>query len=71
MIESVAVDGSPLGPESIRMVEYLKTRSAELSASAICQRLRAAARSLKITLLQHPPIKCGSVRFRGSGPLPK
>jgi len=54
MIESVAVDGSPLGPESIRMVEYLKTRSAELSASAICQRLRAAAQELEDNVAAAP-----------------
>jgi len=43
MIETTAVDGSPLTPESIRMMDYLRTRSRELSVSAIRDRVRAAA----------------------------
>jgi DinB superfamily len=42
-----AVDGSPLAPESVRMLEYLQTRAEELSAAAICERIRAAARELE------------------------
>lgn len=41
-----AVDGSPLAPESIRMLDYLKTRAAEMSAAAIRERIRAAAHEL-------------------------
>ena len=47
MTEALAVDGSPLAPESIRMMDYLKTRSAELSASAIAERVHAAAGELE------------------------
>jgi hypothetical protein len=47
MDQIVAVDGSPLAPESIRMLDYLKTRAAELGAVAIRERIRAAARELE------------------------
>jgi len=47
MDQLTAVDGSPLAPESLRMLDYLKTRAAELNAAAICQRIRAAARELE------------------------
>lgn len=50
-----AVDGSPLAPESIRMMEYLESRSAQLSAPAICQRVRAAARELEDAVASAPP----------------
>ena len=42
-----AIDGAPLAPESIRMLDYLKTRSIELSPSAIRERIRAAANELE------------------------
>ena len=42
-----AVDGSPLAPESIRMMDYLKIRAAEMSTGAIRERIRAAARELE------------------------
>lgn len=45
-----AVDGSPLAPESIKMMEYLKTRAAELSGAAIRQRIAAAAHELENAL---------------------
>jgi hypothetical protein len=41
------VNGAPLTPESIRMLEYLKTRATELSAADICARVRAAAEELE------------------------
>jgi hypothetical protein len=47
MIEITAVDGSPLAPESIRMLDYLRQRAAELTAVAICERVRAAAAELE------------------------
>jgi hypothetical protein len=47
MTEIRAVDGRPLAPESIRMLEYLKTRAGELSAFSICARVRAAAEELE------------------------
>ena len=42
-----AVDGSPLAPESTRMLDYLKTRAAEMSVAAIRERIRAAAKELE------------------------
>ncbi|HYL77023.1 MAG TPA: DinB family protein [Bryobacteraceae bacterium] len=42
-----AVDGSPLAPESIRMLEYLKTRATEMTAAAIRARIGTAARELE------------------------
>jgi hypothetical protein len=46
MSEILAVDGSPLAPESIRMMEYLRNRSQEMSAIAIRERVRKAAEEL-------------------------
>jgi hypothetical protein len=43
----VAVDGRPLTAESERMMEYVHTRSRELSAAEICERMRAAAAELE------------------------
>ena len=45
--EIAAVDGSPLAPESIRMLEYLETRAAELTAAAIQARIQTAAQDLE------------------------
>jgi hypothetical protein len=47
MQEIIAVDGSPLAPESIRMMEYLRARAGELSAADICAKIRAAAAELE------------------------
>src|SRR5579862_8419140 len=47
MTPITAMDGSPLCPESLRMLEYLKTRAAGLPASAISERVRAAATELE------------------------
>jgi DinB family protein len=41
------IDGSPLSPEAIRMLDYLRTRTAELDAAAICERVRAATNELE------------------------
>jgi hypothetical protein len=41
------VEGKPLAPESIRMLEYLATRAAELSSAAIRERIRAAAHEIE------------------------
>jgi hypothetical protein len=54
MIELTAVDGSPLAPESVRMLDYLRTRSAELTAFAICERVRAAAAELERVVSEVP-----------------
>lgn len=47
MDQIVDVDGVPLAPESVHMLEYLRTRAAELSAAAIRERIRAAAQELE------------------------
>src|SRR5271154_4182177 len=47
MPEILDVEGSPLAPESIRMLEYLRTRSQEMSASAIREKIRKAAEELE------------------------
>jgi len=50
MPEILDVDGSPLAPESIRMLEYLRTRSQEMSAVAIREKIRKAAEELESAL---------------------
>jgi hypothetical protein len=50
MHEILDVDGSPLAPESIRMLEYLRTRSQEMSAIAIREKIRKAAEELESAL---------------------
>ena len=47
MTELCAVDGSPLAPESMRMLEYLRTRATEMNAAAIRARIAAAAHELE------------------------
>jgi hypothetical protein len=47
MPEMTAVDGSALAPESIQMLDYLKKRVNELTASGIRERIRAAAAELE------------------------
>jgi hypothetical protein len=42
-----AVDGSDLAPESVRMLQYVRTRAAEMSADAIRARIQAAVRELE------------------------
>jgi len=43
----LAVDGSELAPESVRMIEYLKIRAAEMTAVEIRERIRSAAQELE------------------------
>ena len=43
-IQITAIDGSPLAPESIRMLDYLRTRAAAMGTVAIRERIRAAGR---------------------------
>src|SRR5271154_1253004 len=50
MPEILDVDGSPLAPESIRMLDYLRTRSREMSAGAIREKIRKAAEELESAL---------------------
>ena len=50
MNELCAVGGSPLAPESLRMLEYLRTRAAEMNAAAISARIAAAVHDLEEVL---------------------
>lgn len=43
----IAVDGAPLAPESLRMLDYLRTRASEMSAMAIRSRIHVAAGELE------------------------
>lgn len=43
----MAVDGAELAPESIRMLDYLRTRASEMSAMAIRSRIHVAAGELE------------------------
>ena len=43
----MAVDGAPLAPESLRMLDYLRTRAFEMSAMAIRSRIHSAAGELE------------------------
>ena len=45
--QMTAVDGSPLAPESIYMLDYLEKRATEMSASAIREKIRAAAAEIE------------------------
>jgi DinB superfamily len=47
MNQILDVEGAPLAPESIRMLEYLAKRAAELTGAAIRERIRAAAQELE------------------------
>lgn len=47
MDQITAVDGAPLAPESIRMLNYLRTRASEMSAAAIRARIQTAAQELE------------------------
>jgi DinB superfamily len=47
MDQILDVEGFSLAPESLRMLEYLKTRADELSVAEIRERVRAAAQELE------------------------
>src|ERR1700689_2567114 len=55
------VNGNPLAPESIRMLEYLDTRAKELSAAQIRERIRAAAQEIENVVASVDP---SEVRLR-------
>ena len=50
MTDITALDGSPLAPESIRMMDYLKTRAAELTVAEVRQLIGAAAAELEVVV---------------------
>jgi hypothetical protein len=41
------IQGEPLAPESLKLIEYVRTRAAEMTTAAIRDRLRLAARELE------------------------
>jgi hypothetical protein len=45
--EITAIDGAPLAPEALRMMEYLRSRAISLGAAGIRERVRAAAHELE------------------------
>ena len=49
------VNGEPLAPESVRMLEYLKIRAAEMSTAGIRERIRATAQELEALVAQVSP----------------
>src|SRR5580658_490100 len=61
MNQILDVDGAPLAPESIRMLEYLKTRADELSVAAIRERIHAAALELENAVAA---VSAGEARLR-------
>jgi len=52
--EITDVNGEPLAPESLRMLEYLKTRASEITTAGIRERIRAAAHELEAVVAQVP-----------------
>jgi hypothetical protein len=42
-----AMDGAPLAPEALRMLDYLRSRAASLDTAGIRERIRAAAHELE------------------------
>jgi hypothetical protein len=51
------VNGQPLAPESIRMMDYLRTRAGEMSAAMIRAKIRAAAQELETAVAAVSPIE--------------
>ena len=45
--ELTAIDGEPLSPEAVRMLEYLRSRAAAMGTAGIRERVRAATRELE------------------------
>ena len=56
-----AVDGAPLSPEALRMLDYLRSRATTLDAAGIRERIRAAAHELDSALV---PVGEAQARLR-------
>ena len=54
-MDQLDVHGEPLAPESVRMLEYLSARAAELTVAQIRERIRAAARELETVVATVDP----------------
>jgi hypothetical protein len=61
MPEILDVEGAPLAPESIHMLEYVALRASELSSAAIRDRIRAAAQELENVVA---PVSAADARLR-------
>ena len=59
--ELTAIDGEPLSPEAIRMLEYLRSRASAMGTPGIRERVRAAARELENAIAEVAP---GEARLR-------
>lgn len=54
MEKMTAIDGEPLSAEALRMLDYLRSRAAEMNAPGIHQRVQAAAQELESTVAAVP-----------------
>ena len=61
MTQILDVEGAPLAPESIHMLEYVALRASELSSAAIRDRIRAAAQELENVVA---PVSAADARLR-------
>lgn len=61
MTQILDVEGAPLAPESIHMLEYVAQRASELSSAAIRDRIRAAAQELENVVA---PVSATDARLR-------
>lgn len=55
------INAEPLAPESLKMIEYLRTRAAETTAASVRDRIRAAAQELESVIAAVDP---STVRLR-------
>jgi hypothetical protein len=53
--EMTDINGEQLAPESLRLVDYVRTRAAEMTGAAIRERIRAAANELENVIAQVDP----------------
>ena len=61
MTQILDVEGAPLAPESIHMLEYVAKRASELTAASIRERIRAAALELENVVA---PVSAADARVR-------
>jgi DinB superfamily len=61
MTEILDVEGAPLAPESIYMLEYVAKRASELTAAAIRDKIRLAAQELENVIA---PVSAADARVR-------
>ena len=58
---TTAIDGAPLAPEALRMLDYLRSRAVSLDAAGIRERIRAAAHELESAVA---PVSEAQARLR-------